>query len=101
MSLGGGAFGNDPDWIHDAMRCALSRVQSGGLDVRIVARVSVSSALEALADSAMRLKTSQGRSNNHEGVHGTTRMVDVEVHHVQGLPRTGVQCLSLFPTISR
>jgi hypothetical protein len=59
MSLGGGAFGNDPDWIHDAMRCALSRVQSDGLDVRIVARVSVSSALEALADSAMRLKTSQ------------------------------------------
>ena len=48
-SLGGGAFGNDPDWIHEAMRRALRRVQSAGLDVRIVARGSVSSELGALA----------------------------------------------------
>ncbi len=34
--LGGGAFGNEPQWIHDAMRRALNKVVGVGLDVRLV-----------------------------------------------------------------
>ncbi len=34
--LGGGAFGNDAEWIFGAMRYALSKVASFDLDVRIV-----------------------------------------------------------------
>ena len=32
--LGGGAFGNEPQWIHDVMRRALKKVVGVGLDVR-------------------------------------------------------------------
>lgn len=34
--LGGGAFGNHPDWIYGAMRSALARTAKFGLDVRLV-----------------------------------------------------------------
>jgi hypothetical protein len=34
--LGGGAFGNDDDWIHYAIRNALQMVRGTGLDVRLV-----------------------------------------------------------------
>ena len=34
--LGGGAFGNDEAWIHEAMRAALRVVQGQNLDVRLV-----------------------------------------------------------------
>ena len=34
--LGGGAFGNDDDWIHSAIRNALQMVRGTGLDVRLV-----------------------------------------------------------------
>ena len=34
--LGGGAFGNEPAWIHDAMRRALTKVAGISLDVRVV-----------------------------------------------------------------
>jgi hypothetical protein len=34
--LGGGAFGNDDDWIHLAIRNSLQMVQGTGLDVRLV-----------------------------------------------------------------
>jgi hypothetical protein len=34
--LGGGAFGNEPDWIHHAMRRALTKVAGINLDVRVV-----------------------------------------------------------------
>jgi hypothetical protein len=34
--LGGGAFGNEPAWIHGAMRRALRKVVGIGLDVRVV-----------------------------------------------------------------
>ena len=34
--LGGGAFGNRPDWIHTAMRRALEMVSGFALDVRLV-----------------------------------------------------------------
>jgi hypothetical protein len=40
-ALGGGAFGNDRQWIIDAMRHALFRVKDAGVDVRIVGRSSV------------------------------------------------------------
>ncbi len=39
-ALGGGAFGNDPSWIYDAMVRALDRVKSFGLDVRLVSHGS-------------------------------------------------------------
>lgn len=35
-SLGGGAFGNDPRWIHDAIRRSLELLAGFDLDVRIV-----------------------------------------------------------------
>jgi len=34
--LGGGAFGNDDDWIHAAMHRALHKAAGFGLDVRLV-----------------------------------------------------------------
>ena len=34
--LGGGVFGNAPEWIHTAIKRALSKVQDLGLDVRLV-----------------------------------------------------------------
>ena len=48
-SLGGGAFGNEPQWIHDAMRRALKKVAGVGLDVRIVSFGRPDPALERLA----------------------------------------------------
>ena len=40
-SLGGGAFGNDPDWILDAIRRAAELYRRSDLDVKIVSyRVS-------------------------------------------------------------
>jgi hypothetical protein len=35
-TLGGGAFGNDENWIHDAMLRALTVVSKTKLDVRLV-----------------------------------------------------------------
>lgn len=37
-SLGGGAFGNDAEWIHGAMARALERARHFDLDVRLVSR---------------------------------------------------------------
>lgn len=47
--LGGGAFGNARDWIHDAIRRAMVRVANFELDVRIVSYGQPSSSLIALA----------------------------------------------------
>ena len=47
--LGGGAFGNDARWIHDAMRRALRLVVGVGLDVRLVSYRAPSHGLERLA----------------------------------------------------
>ena len=47
--LGGGAFGNEPQWIHDALRRALKKVVGVGLDVRIVSYQKPDAALERLA----------------------------------------------------
>lgn len=46
--LGGGAFGNDPRWIHAAMRRALEIAAAFDLDVRVVSYTTPSSALEHL-----------------------------------------------------
>jgi hypothetical protein len=46
--LGGGAFGNEPAWIHHAMRRALTRVAGIGLDVRVVSYGRVDAVLERL-----------------------------------------------------
>lgn len=48
-SLGGGAFGNHPDWIHSAMRRALTLVENFDLDVRLVSRGSPPRAFAELA----------------------------------------------------
>ena len=47
--LGGGAFGNDDDWITAAMRRALHEAVSMDLDVRLVSHGSPSAALLRLA----------------------------------------------------
>jgi hypothetical protein len=47
-ALGGGAFGNEPEWIHDAIRRALRRVAGVRLDVRIVSYTKPDGALERL-----------------------------------------------------
>ena len=49
--LGGGAFGNDPRWIHGAMQRALRTVEHAGLDVRLVGRGTVDPSMRRLADS--------------------------------------------------
>ena len=47
--LGGGAFGNAPEWIHTAIRRALDKAQGYGLDVRLVSYGPPSAELRALA----------------------------------------------------
>ncbi|MDT3678951.1 MAG: hypothetical protein ROZ64_08990 [Burkholderiaceae bacterium] len=47
--LGGGAFGNDENWIHAAMRRALRKVAGLALDVRLVSYGAVPPELRALA----------------------------------------------------
>lgn len=47
--LGGGAFGNDENWIHSAMRRALRKVEGVALDVRLVSYGAVPPELAALA----------------------------------------------------
>ncbi len=47
--LGGGAFGNDDNWIHSAMRRALRKVEGVALDVRLVSYRAASPELAALA----------------------------------------------------
>lgn len=49
-SLGGGAFGNDPRWIDDAMERALQAAAPWGLDVRIVSFSGVRPAHQAIAE---------------------------------------------------
>jgi hypothetical protein len=48
--LGGGAFGNDDEWILSAMRRALTAVASFNLDVRIVSYGAPTSAVLRLAE---------------------------------------------------
>jgi hypothetical protein len=49
--LGGGAFGNDVEWIHEAIRYAVRRVAGHALDVRIVSYGPVPDHLRGLAAS--------------------------------------------------
>jgi len=46
--LGGGAFGNEPEWIHGAMRRALTKAVDVSLDVRVVSHGKPDPALERL-----------------------------------------------------
>ncbi len=48
--LGGGAFGNDDDWINDAIDRALRVVEFAGLDIRIMSYGAVSPAVQAIVD---------------------------------------------------
>ena len=48
--LGGGAFGNDPAWIHAAIRRAVAVVRGVHLDVRLVSRGAPSPTLKALVE---------------------------------------------------
>ncbi|MGE4088383.1 MAG: hypothetical protein AB7F93_09885 [Immundisolibacter sp.] len=50
-SLGGGAFGNQPAWIHAAMGRGLNLVREAGLDVRLVSRTRPPQELQVLADA--------------------------------------------------
>ena len=47
--LGGGAFGNEPDWIIDALRRALMLFSQVALDVRIISYSATPPVLRALA----------------------------------------------------
>ena len=47
--LGGGAFGNHPDWINAAIRRALALASEFAVDVRLVARDRPSSAIQKIA----------------------------------------------------
>jgi hypothetical protein len=49
--LGGGAFGNEPAWIDDAIARALARAEGAGLDVRLVSYGATHPALAALQRS--------------------------------------------------
>ena len=50
-TLGGGAFGNDEKWIHDAMWRALRMMASTVLDVRLVSYTAPSQALMEMAEA--------------------------------------------------
>ncbi len=51
--LGGGAFGNDEAWIHDAVRRAVRRFADRDLDIRLVSYGRPSPAVQRLADTAI------------------------------------------------
>ena len=53
--LGGGAFGNETQWIDDAMRRALTKVVDVSLDVRIVSYGKPDPALERLVTEFARV----------------------------------------------
>jgi len=46
--LGGGAFGNDDEWIHAAIRRAVRKVRAFDLDVRLVSYRAPSAEVRAL-----------------------------------------------------
>lgn len=48
--LGGGAFGNAPEWINTAIQRAMSKTQGHGLDVRLVSYGQPSAQLQALVE---------------------------------------------------
>lgn len=48
--IGGGAFGNQPEWIIDAIRRALRLHRHSGLDIRVVSYRHPNSMLDALAE---------------------------------------------------
>ena len=48
--LGGGAFGNQDDWIHAAIRRALVMIAEFGLDVRLVSYGTPSRAILQMAE---------------------------------------------------
>jgi hypothetical protein len=48
--LGGGAFGNQDDWIHAAIRRALEMMAGLGLDVRLVSYGTPSRAIVQMAE---------------------------------------------------
>jgi hypothetical protein len=48
--LGGGAFGNDDDWIDGAIKRALAVVEYAGLDIRIFGYGHVSPEIQSIAD---------------------------------------------------
>ena len=48
--VGGGVFGNEQDWIDDAIERALGQVANCALDVRLVSAVSVNPAMVAIAE---------------------------------------------------
>ena len=48
--LGGGAFGNPPEWIHTAIRRALSKTQGYDLDVRLVSYEQPSKQLQTMVE---------------------------------------------------
>ena len=47
--IGGGAFGNQPEWIIDAIRRALRLHEHSGLDVRMVSYRHPNSMIDVLA----------------------------------------------------
>lgn len=51
--LGGGAFGNAPQWIHCSIKRALKTAQGHGLDVRLVSYGPPSAQLRALMNVAV------------------------------------------------
>ena len=51
--LGGGAFGNEETWIHDALRRAVRRFADRDLDIRLVSYGAPSPAVQRLADTAI------------------------------------------------
>jgi hypothetical protein len=48
--VGGGAFGNDDDWIHDAIVRALGMVEHSGLDIRLVSHGRIHDSNRAIAE---------------------------------------------------
>ena len=62
--LGGGAFGNDPQWILDAMRRALDLTCGHDLDVRVVSFGHTPPALERLADAYRPIRVAGDRAGN-------------------------------------
>jgi hypothetical protein len=49
-SVGGGAFGNNDDWIHDAIVRALGIVEHAGLDIRLVSHGRIHDSNRAIAE---------------------------------------------------
>jgi hypothetical protein len=77
--LGGGVFGNAPEWIHTAIERAVNKAQGFDLDVRLVRYGPPSEELRKLVNTVPagpRIGVAKGKFEAPDNIDGKNREVD-------------------------